>query len=118
MNNTWSEENPEGYFPKPRGYASYSSGALGEVNDRYLQDVGYLRLKNLTIGYTFKWKEKSSTNIRVYASGENLYYWSKLKKYSKTVDPELTVTSSTYDANSGVGYNFSKTMIFGLNIVF
>lgn len=118
MSNVWSEENPGGYFPKARGYASYSAGALGVANDRYLQDVSYLRLKNLTLGYTLPIKSKVLNKIRMYASGENLFYWSNLKKYSKTVDPELTVTSSTYNANSGVGYSFSKIYTFGLSVTF
>ena len=118
LSNSWSEENPSGYFPKQRGYASYSAGALGVANDRYLQDVSYLRLKNLTLGYTLPFKHKALNKIRVYASGENMFYWSNLKKYSKTVDPELTVTSSTYNANSGVGYSFSKIYTFGLSATF
>lgn len=118
MSNVWSEENPNAYFPKPRGYASYSSGALGVANDRYIQDVSYLRLKNLTLGYTLPIKSKALSKVRVYASGENLFYWSNLKKYSKTVDPELTVTSSTYNSNSGVGYSFPKLYTFGLSVIF
>lgn len=118
LTNTWSEENPNAYFPKPRGYESYSSGSLGVANDRYLQRVAYLRLKNLTIGYTLPIQRKWMESLRLYITGENIAYWSPLKKYSKTVDPELTVTSATYDSNSGVGYNFPKTFIFGVNVKF
>jgi TonB-linked SusC/RagA family outer membrane protein len=118
LTNSWTEQNQDAYFPRARGYATYSSGALGVANDRYLQDVSYLRLKNLTIGYTLPINKKWFDKVRVYASGENLFYWSKLKKYSKTVDPELTNTTGTYGANGGVGYAYSKTYSFGLDITF
>lgn len=114
----WSEENPGAYFPRQRGYASYSGGALGVVNDRYLQDVSYLRLKNLTIGYTIPINKKILSSVRVYATGENLFYWSALKKHNKTVDPELTNTSSTYNAGSGVGYGYSRSFSVGIDVTF
>jgi hypothetical protein len=50
--NCWSEDNRNAYFPRPRGYNAYSSGSLGTVNDRYIQNLAYLRLKNLTLGYS------------------------------------------------------------------
>jgi TonB-linked SusC/RagA family outer membrane protein len=116
--NVWSEDNRNAYFPRPRGYQAYSGGALGEVNDRYLQDVSYLRFKNLTVGYTLPVAKKYVDKIRIYASGENLWYWSPLKKYSKTIDPELTVTSGTYVNNSGTGYSYSSIFSFGAEIIF
>ena len=118
LTNTWSPENTDAYFPRPRGYASYSAGALGVVTDRYLQDVSYLRLKNLTIGYTLPLMKDQIEQIKLFASGENLFYWSALKKNSKTVDPELTNTSSTYNNGSGVGYSYSKSYSVGVNITF
>jgi TonB-linked SusC/RagA family outer membrane protein len=116
--NTWSEENPNAYFPRPRGYQAYSGGALGEVNDRYIQDVSYLRFKNLTVGYTLPLAKRYVDKIRIYASGENLWYWSPLKKYSQTIDPELTVTTGTYVSNSGTGYSYSRIFSFGAEITF
>ncbi len=118
LTNTWSPENTNAYFPRPRGYESYSAGALGVVTDRYLQDVSYLRLKNLTIGYKLPILKNTFQQIKLYASGENLFYWSALKKYSKTVDPELTNTTSTYNSGSGVGYTYSKSYSVGINIIF
>ncbi|MCW4125657.1 TonB-dependent receptor [Segatella copri] len=117
MDNVWSEENPGGYFPRARGYASYSGGALGVVNDRYLQNAAYLRLKNLTVGYTIPVSKTIINSLRVYFTAENLFYWSPLKKYSKTVDPEM-IYASSYNSGSGVGYSYSKSFSFGLDIKF
>jgi TonB-linked SusC/RagA family outer membrane protein len=116
--NVWSEDNRNTYFPRARGYEAYSGGALAEVNDRYLQDISYLRFKNLTVGYTLPIAKKYIDKIRIYASGENLWYWSPLKKYSQTIDPELALTSGTYVNNSGTGYSYSRIFSFGAEITF
>ena len=113
MSNVWSETNPSGYFPRARGYTAYS-GTLSVVNDRYLQNAAYLRLKNLTLGYTVpeKLTEKIGiSKIRVYFSGENLWYWTAL--HSKYLDPELALHN-----DSGNIYSMSKTFSFGVNIDF
>ena len=118
LENCWSEENPDGYFPRQRGYQSYSSGSLGVYSDRYMQNVAYLRLKNLTLGYTLPINKKILNKVRVYVTGENLFYWSPLKKYTKTMDPELAVSSSSYYSNSGLGYTYSKSFSVGLDVTF
>lgn len=117
--NCWSEENPDGYFPRQRGYQSYSGGSLSVPTDRYLQNAAYLRLKNLTVGYTLPLKKNNILqSLRIYFTGENLWYTSPLKKYSKTVDPEMATASASYNSGSGVGYGFSKTFSFGIDIKF
>lgn len=116
--NIWTEDNPDGYFPRLRPIQSYNGGPLAQVNDRYLQKVNYLRLKNITFGYTVPFKNAFVQSLRVYFSAENIAYWSPLKKYCKTVDPELAVASGTYSSGSGTGYTMPRTLIFGLNINF
>lgn len=115
----WSEENPDAYFPRQRGNQAYSAGALNVYNDRYLQNAAYLRLKNLSIGYTLPIKSNSILKkARIYVTGENLFYWSPMKKYTKNVDPELVNSTSTYQSRSGVGYGFSKSISVGADITF
>lgn len=119
--NCWTEENTDGYFPRMRGYSARADGPLGQVNDRYLQNVGYLRLKNLSLGYTIPFGPKARQTIRdmrVSLNGENLCYWSPLKKYCATVDPELTLSSSTNNSNTGVGYFYSKVFSVKVDLTF
>ncbi|MGN0048957.1 MAG: TonB-dependent receptor [Bacteroides sp.] len=117
--NCWSEDNRGGYFPRQRGYQSYSGGSLSVPTDRYLQNAAYLRLKNLTVGYNVPLKSKKVIqSLRVYFSGENLWYTSPMKKYSKTIDPEMATATSTYNSGSGVGYSYSKSFSFGLDVKF
>ena len=56
--------------------------------------------------------------VRVYVSGENLYYWSPLKKHNKTIDPELAISSSTYSSNTGSGYAYPRVYTVGVDITF
>lgn len=115
----WSEENTGAYFPRQRGNQAYSAGALNVVNDRYLQNAAYLRLKNVSVGYTLPLPNNAAVQkVRVYFAGENLHYWSPMKKHTKTVDPELVNSTSTYNSRSGVGYGFSKSFSCGLDITF
>lgn len=114
----WSEDNPDGYFPRQRGNQAYSGGSLATVNDRYLQNVAYLRLKNVTLGYTIPGIKKYINSARVYFTGENLFCWSPLRNHTKSIDPELTNTKSTYQAGSGNGYGYSRTFSVGIDITF
>lgn len=115
LQDCWSEENPDAYFPRPRGYvAMNTSRELGAVNDRYIQNIGYCRLKNLTFGYTIPSKvlEKAKiSQLRVYFTGENLAYFSKL--HSKYVDPEVAQQSGKLYT-----YPWQKTFMFGVDISF
>ena len=115
----WSEENPDAYFPRPRSYSA-TGGELSKVNSRYLQNVRYLRFKNLTVGYTLpkKWLDKVRVDkVRVYFTGENLHYWSPLKKNCLYVDPESAFSRSS-DVDNHMSYTWQKTMMFGIDITF
>jgi hypothetical protein len=56
--------------------------------------------------------------IRFYFSGENLCYWSPIKKYTKTMDPELAGSSGTSTDGAGVGYAYPRTFSVGIDIQF
>lgn len=116
--NIWTEDNPDGYFPRLRPIQTYSGGPLAQTNDRYLQKVNYLRLKNITFGYTIPFKSGIISSCRVFCTAENLYYWSPLKKYCKTIDPELAVATGVYKSGTGTGYTIPCTVTFGANINF
>ena len=112
----WSEENPDAYFPRPRGYVALSgtNRELTAVNDRYMQNIRYCRLKNLTIGYTLpkKWTRKVLIeNLRVYFTGENLATWSPI--HSDYIDPEMAAMNDEMRT-----YPWQKTYMFGVDVTF
>lgn len=120
LDNVWSKDNPDAYFPKPgSNRASNSRGELGVVNSRYLQNIRYLRLKNLNFGYTIPQKlthKFGLEKVRIYFSGENLEYWSPIKKNSAFVDPEAAIDRS--DAYNNGFYPWQKSYMFGIDITF
>ena len=119
MDKVWSEDNPNAYFPRPMAYST-TSGPMSKVNDRYLQNVRYMRLKNLTVGYTLPVELTQKVGVeqaRIYFSGENLYYWSPLKKITKYIDPEAAISRSN-DAYNETFYPWQKTFMFGVDITF
>lgn len=119
INQTWSEDNPDAYFTRPMAYSA-TSGPMSKVNDRYLQNLRYLRFKNLTVGYTLPTnitKKAKIDMVRVYFSGENLCYWSPIKKRSKYVDPESVIKRDS-DVEQNAFYPWPKTFMFGIDITF
>ncbi|NLR80821.1 TonB-dependent receptor [Chitinophaga eiseniae] len=118
----WSPENPNSYFPRLRGYIALNdNGSLKENNDRYMQDLAYIRLKSVIVGYSLPetlLKRIKLTRCRIYLSGENLLTFTKLK--SRYLDPEQLTTDPNLvktDVNGRV-YPFSKTFSAGLDISF
>ena len=114
LSDCWSEENPNAYYPRPRGYVAMNANRpLGVANDRYLQNIGYLRLKNLTFGYTLPeklTKKISIQKLRVYFSGENLFYWAP-GLHGGYVDPEMAMTGGNLRL-----YPWQKSYTFGIDI--
>jgi TonB-linked SusC/RagA family outer membrane protein len=112
----WTPTNTDAYFPVLRGYTALNAGGdLNAVNDRYIQNVGYLRLKNVVLGYTFPERFTKKIRIpraRVYVSGENLLTLTSLR--SKYIDPEQL----DGDGTNGRTYPMSKTISAGLNVTF
>lgn len=114
MNNVWSEDNPDAYFPRYRAYEALGEkNSLGPANTRYMQNIGYLRLKNVTIGYTLPCWKKVFSDFRIYFSAENPWYWSPLQKYTRSIDPESANASS-----QAITYGFAKSFTFGITATF
>ena len=109
----WTAEKPDAYFPRIKAYSAEDNNELGMPQTKYLQNAAYLRLKNLTIGYTLPGQVLSKAginNLRVYFSAENLLTISHL---DVKLDPEVSTQSS-----SGKVYPMQRTFSLGVNIGF
>lgn len=119
------------YFTRPVAYsANRNDGPLTFENDYYMQNAAYVRLKNLTVDYTFPSKLTKKIHVeklKIYFSGENLFTFSPIYKHTKMFDPEtLGFGDSDFGDNvggfGGVGQGYTypmlKTYTFGLNITF
>lgn len=125
MENIWTEENPDAYFPRYRGYTALGTDrSLGAPQTRYLQDISYLRLKTLTVDYSFpqRWVEKTKLgSIQVFATAQNLFTFSNLFKHTDNFDPEVIekpLGELTNGSGEGYAYPMLKTTTFGVNISF
>lgn len=123
LNNYWTEENPDAYLPRYAGYYGPFYKGTNNATTRYLQDVSYIRLKSLQIGYNLpaKWINKVGLKkARVFFSGENLWTWSPMYKYSKDIDVANIYGTDAEVGSTGDGYNYPtlKTYSFGLSITF
>jgi hypothetical protein len=107
--NRWSPTNPN------NEYASGFQGGRLPISDRFVEDGSFIRLKNVTLGYTLP-AFKGVNRIRVYVSGNNLV---TITKYSG-FDPEV---NSFGGSNSQVGvdnlvYPVARTFLAGIQVMF
>lgn len=112
--NSWTPQRTNATTPKASNKSNFSSN--NEINDYYIEDGSFLRLKNLQIGYTIPESVTSKINIgsiRVYLQGVNLF---TITKYSG-LDPELGGWDTTFGMDSG-NYPLVKQYLIGLNVNF
>lgn len=91
------------------------------VSDRYIEDGSYLRIKNITLGYTFpkQWiKNLGLENVRLSCNIQNLWTITGYKGY----DPEIGASTSdtngyVYGLDNG-RYPSPTVYSFGLNVTF
>ena len=127
LGNIWTEQNPDAYFPLyVSRIASNANGTLSAPQTKYLQNVRYMRLKNIQLGYNLPKTVASkigSSAARVYVTGENLWTLSPLFKITRDFDVESAVASDQVfspGGNLGDGYNYPimKSVTLGLSITF
>ena len=84
---------------------------------RYLTDMSYLRLKNVTIGYTFpkEWTRKAYIEkARIYFSGSNLFLLHKGNDLP--VDPEISTGNGLTAGGWGRIAPITRTFSFGVQV--
>lgn len=103
----WTEDNQDAFWP--RLYQYKGNDFNFEASDKWVQNAAYIRLKNLTLGYTVPIAKKYVERLRVYVTGEDIWEHSQLLE---VFDPE---------AGNNVGrsyYPFFRTWTIGLNLTF
>jgi len=108
------------WSPENQGSSNHRAGGYfgGGYSSKTVEDGTYLRLKTASIGYNIPenlLKRAKITSLKIYASGQNLWTWTK---YSG-LDPEV----STYGSVLTGGFDYSaypraRTIAFGINLTF
>jgi TonB-linked SusC/RagA family outer membrane protein len=112
LRDRWTTSNPSNTVPRAINTPFLT------LDSRYIEDASYLRLKNITVGYTFPFKTgKSAINLRVFASAQNLLTVTSYRGY----DPEASYyggdeTNSLYQGIDLGAYPSAKTFLFGISL--
>ena len=85
-----------------------------QYSDYYLEDGGFVKLDNVTIGYNFDFNTDLVRNLRLYVTGRNILTFTK---YSG-IDPELQNTGFTTGIDGRGFYPRTKSFTVGLNFGF
>ena len=123
--NHWTEETPDAYFPRLRGYlVTSTNGVLRMPNTRYLQNAAYVRLKNLTFGYNLPkalLEKLRMSKCQIFFSGQNLWTWSPIHMITKNIDPEV-ISGSDAEVATGKGdanaYPMLRSLSLGVTLGF
>lgn len=110
QNDYWTPENTDAANPQPR--LLLNNGA--QASTRYLEDASYLRLKQATFGYTIPANITGTTNVRVYAQGQNLLTFTSSDFNGS--DPEAASGGNINSTDVFFNLPQSRTILFGVNV--
>lgn len=128
--NRWMTTNAKGEIvTDPTELAALNAGKSVaawqdmEVGDTYIhswavEDGSFIKLSNITLGYSFPKKmirKVGLSNLRLYATGSNLYTWTKYTGF----DPEVSTMGNGLTPGVDFGaYPRSRSYVFGVNVAF
>ena len=117
--NHWTPTNPSNRYARPLGNGGDNSTLNNVPSSIWIEDGSFLKLKNLSIGYTLPaglLNKYSISKVRIYVSSQNLF---TVTKYTG-LDPEIGMQagSATQNGVDNGTYPGSKYFTFGLNVTF
>lgn len=114
--NYWTEDRPNSDIPRP---INSSSNPNILISDRFVEKGDFLRIQNVTLGYTFSPEALESikmTKVRIYGTVQNLYTFTNYTGY----DPEIGLFNQNPLLN-GIDngrYPMPRTFSLGVNLEF
>ena len=121
----WREDRTDAFYPAPYNMGGASSGLNMQVQTRYLLNMAYLRIKNITLGYTLPVSMTQKVHldkVRIYGSLENFFTFDHLGDLP--IDPEEVAGYSMWHESNynlgrtGVGVPTFKSASVGLQVSF
>lgn len=123
--NFWREDRTNAFYPAPYNLGGSNTTLNMQVQSKYLLDMAYLRIKNLTFGYTLPLSLTQKIyvkKLRVYVALENFFTFDHLG--TLPIDPEeiegysMWNNSNYNSGRSGVGVPTFKSASVGAQINF
>ena len=121
----WREDRTDAFYPAPYNQAGSGTTLNMQVQSRYLLNMAYLRIKNITVGYSLPssmLKKIYVSKLRVYAALENFFTFDHLRNLP--IDPEAINGYSLWNTDNynlgrtGVGVPTFKSASVGLQLNF
>jgi TonB-linked SusC/RagA family outer membrane protein len=121
----WREDRTNAFYPAPYDQAGSSTTLNMQVQTKYLLNMAYMRIKNITLGYSLPSTVLTKLHIsklRIYAAVENFFTFDHLGTIP--IDPEeiegysMWNTSNYNLGRSGVGVPTYKAASFGVQLSF
>ncbi len=121
----WREDRTDAFYPRPYNLAGTTNQFNTKPQTRYLLDMSYFRIKNITLGYSFPTqllKKVGVSKARVYGSLENFFTFDNLNDLP--VDPEEITGYSMFNSTNynmgrtGVGTPTFKSVAVGVQLSF
>ncbi len=109
-----ADANTNSYFPVLQSWLADANDGdgLDIPQTKYLLNAAYLRIKNVTLGYTLPSELTNRykiSRLRVFVTGENIFEFSGIKKY---IDPEAVADGY------GWAYPYQRKFAIGINLDF
>ncbi|HBN46448.1 MAG TPA: TonB-dependent receptor [Prevotella sp.] len=98
---SWTPANPSNRYP-----LASKERTISYIDSRYVEDASYLKLRNITIGYTLPQVRRIKAKVRLFATASNLFTITPYSGY----DPEVASGTDTG------AYPAARTFVFGANI--
>lgn len=85
----------------------------GVISSYFLEDGSYFKLDNITLGYTFRWKEKLVEGLRLYLTAKNI---ATMTRYSGNDPSIVAVTGITPGVDSSSAYPTAAQLCLGITL--
>lgn len=116
----WTPSNTDTDIPRNGFYYSKSGGY---INSHFIEKASFVRLKNVTLGYTLPANIKFLSSMRLYVAAENLFTITNYSGWDPEVDTKGYESKGSQNANAGTGLDFNsypsmRSFTVGLNVSF
>lgn len=110
--NYWTPENTDTDIPAPVLFGGNGT----QTSTRFLQDASYIRLKTLSLGYSFPRSMLKVMDLRIFAQAQNLWTITDFKG----LDPEVSAIGADTFLQGDSFYTapMPRTITFGFNMSF
>ncbi|MNE23424.1 hypothetical protein D3C80_1166760 [compost metagenome] len=112
-------QKPGDIATEPKRYRNRTDGTLNQYSSRNWEDASHIRVRNIRLGYDLPpnlLKAMKLRNMNIYASGDNLFVFTKKSFYG--LDPEGGLAGEQNPNGIGSGYGASRKFLFGVQVTF